>query len=607
MALRNVPIRRKLMLVMLLTCIAVMLMMRATFFIYEYRTFREATQRELSTLGRVVAANSTAALAFENQEDASETLSALRAERHVTAAALYDRDGRLFARYPEGVADGGLPAAPGRDGYAFNGATLDGFEPVVQKDRRLGTLYLRVDAGAVMHDWIWGSLRIALAVMGAVLLIAYLISRLMERQISRPILALAETARAVTARRDYSVRAQKHGQDEVGLLTDAFNLLLVQIHAQKTALDEHAIVAITNDQGALTYVNDKFCAISGYARGELLGRDHRVVNSGTHPKEYIDGLWKTIAQGKVWHGEFCNRAKDGALYWVATTIVPFLLSDGRPFEYVAICADITGLKRAQAEILTLNRELEQRVFDRTSQLEAANRELEAFSYSVSHDLRAPLRHIDGFAQLLNTRLDGKMDDTSRRYLTTVTDSAKRLGVLIDDLLVFSRMGRTEMKRVEVDSQQLIAEVRTEFQQEIQNRRIEWSIDPIPPVLGDPAMLRQVWANLVGNALKYSRRRDVARISITHRIDPADGHVFAVQDNGAGFQMEYAGKLFGVFQRLHHANDFEGTGIGLANVRRIVERHGGRVWAEGRPDEGATFFFSLPQIPEYRLHLAAAHL
>ncbi|HEY4300697.1 MAG TPA: ATP-binding protein [Candidatus Didemnitutus sp.] len=592
MPLRNTPIRRKLVLVILLTCLTVMLLMRGAFFTYEYHTFREETQRELATLGRIVAANSTAALAFQNQDDATEVLAALRAERHVTAAALYDGSGRLFARFPAASADA-LPPAPGSDGYIFVGSRLAGFEPVLQKERRLGTLYLQVDTGAIMSEWLWGTFRIGLAVMAVVLLVAYGISRLFERQISQPILALVEVAQAVTARRDYSVRAKRLSNDEIGLLTTAFNQLLVQIHAQKTALDEHSIVGITDAGGILTYVNDKFCAISRYPREELLGHDHRRVSSGSHTKESIRDLWSTITQGRVWHGEFRNRTKDGAIYWIDTTIVPFLLPDGQPYEFVAISADITVQKQAQAEILKLNQELEHRVVERTAELEVANRELEAFSYSVSHDLRAPLRHIDGFAQLLGNRLNGVMDDTSRRYLDTVTGSAKRLGVLIDDLLVFSRMGRSEMRRSEVDTRQMIDEIVAEFQQETQGRKIEWSIEPLPIVHGDPPMLRQVWANLIGNALKYSRRRELARISITHRLDPADGHVFAVQDNGAGFQMEYAAKLFGVFQRLHHTNDFEGTGIGLANVRRIVERHGGKVWAVGRPDEGATFSFSLP--------------
>jgi light-regulated signal transduction histidine kinase (bacteriophytochrome) len=245
------------------------------------------------------------------------------------------------------------------------------------------------------------------------------------------------------------------------------------------------------------------------------------------------------------------------------------------------------------ELEQLIQDLEQRVVQRTAQLQVANKELEAFSYSVSHDLRAPLRHIDGFAQLLQKHLAATLDATARRYLATIADSAKRLGVLIDELLVYSRMGRTEMRAAQVPMRPLVDEVLRELQPETQGRQIEWQIGELPAVRADAAMLRQVWANLLGNAVKYSRQRAVAQIEIGCRRDGADGHIFSVRDNGAGFDMKYVEKLFGVFQRLHSASEFEGTGIGLANVQRIVQRHHGRVWAEGRPGEGAAFYFTLP--------------
>ncbi|HTB80696.1 MAG TPA: ATP-binding protein [Opitutaceae bacterium] len=593
MPFRNIPIQRKLMVIILLTSVVVMMLMRGAFFTYEFLTFRKTTVRQLSTLGEVIAANSTAALAFDNQDDARETLAALGAERHIMVACLYDQQGKLFAKYPAGLSDAAFPAALENDGYRFERAYLAGFQPVVQKGRRLGTLYLQFDTNSVLHEWLWGSIEIAIAAMAVVILIAYALSRTLQKQISQPILALAETARAVSERRDYSVRATKLGHDELGLLTDAFNQLLAQIHAQKTALDEHAIVAITDPRGRITYVNDKFCAISKYSREELIGQDHRLINSGHHSKEFIRDLWTTIAQGRVWKGEICNRAKDGSHYWVDTTIVPFLKPDGKPYEYVAIRADITERKRAEEQIHLLNQELEQRVIQRTAQLEAANQELEAFTYSVSHDLRAPLRHIDGFSELLRKQVESVTDDKGRHYIKTISDSAKRLGRLIDELLLFSRMGRSALNQARVDMRTQIDEIIRELQPDTQGRQIQWQIGELPAVQADPVMLRQVWANLLGNAVKYTRHRTSARIEIAHRHDAADGNVFHVRDNGAGFDMQYTDKLFGVFQRLHSAKEFEGTGIGLANVRRIVQRHGGRTWAEGRVDEGASFYFSLP--------------
>ena len=243
-------------------------------------------------------------------------------------------------------------------------------------------------------------------------------------------------------------------------------------------------------------------------------------------------------------------------------------------------------------------ELEARVRERTAQLEAANRELEAFSYSVSHDLRAPLRHIDGFADLLRESHGPQLGEEGARYLAVITDSVRQMGRLIDDLLAFSRMARAEMREGRVDMGALAAAVSRELGRQAPQRDVDWQIPPLPEVRGDEAMLRQVWVNLLGNALKYTGKRARAKIEV--RCQAADGELeFSVHDNGAGFEQRYADKLFGVFQRLHHSEEFEGTGVGLASVRRIVARHGGRTWAHGRIDEGAAIFFTLPLAQEGR--------
>jgi light-regulated signal transduction histidine kinase (bacteriophytochrome) len=227
-----------------------------------------------------------------------------------------------------------------------------------------------------------------------------------------------------------------------------------------------------------------------------------------------------------------------------------------------------------------------------SQLQRTNAELEAFSYSISHDLRAPFRHIAGYAELLTARERG-LDETSRHYLSSIVEAAVGAGRMVDDLLAFSHLGRTSLNRVATDMTKLIGEVRVGLDAEIASRRVEWRIGPIPPAWGDPGLLRQVWANLIGNALKYSRDRDPAVVTITGETTPAETR-YSVRDNGVGFDMAYAGKLFGVFQRLHRADEFPGTGIGLALVKRIVERHGGSVWAAGELGKGATISFTLPR-------------
>lgn len=250
--------------------------------------------------------------------------------------------------------------------------------------------------------------------------------------------------------------------------------------------------------------------------------------------------------------------------------------------YYLIHYDVTARRRIAAELKR-----------RGELLQAANKELEAFSYSVSHDLRAPLRHIDGYASLLAKTAGATLTDKAQRYLQTISDSAKQMGQLIDDLLVFSRMGRQEMLHATVDLNQLVKTVIHDLRLDLQAKPISWTISPLPVVSADPAMLRQVYMNLISNAVKFTATRNEPKIEIGARDDvPGEVELF-VRDNGVGFDMQYVNKLFGVFQRLHRNDEFEGTGIGLANVRRVIHRHGGRTWADGALDQGATFHFTLP--------------
>lgn len=362
----------------------------------------------------------------------------------------------------------------------------------------------------------------------------------------------------------------------------------------KFALDESAIVAITDQKGIITHVNDNFCKISKYSRGELLGQDHRIISSGYHPKTMIRDLWVTIAHGKIWRGELKNRAKDGTYYWVDTTIVPFLDESGKPYQYVAIRADVTHRKKVEEEFQKLNEELEDRVNLRTVQLEYARKEMEAFAYSVSHDLRAPLRGVLGFTSMLEEEYGSKLDGEGRRITSVIKNSTLKMGTLIDDLLAFSRAGKQELVMKTVDTAEMVREIIEELAPGSSDiHRIEWTVDPLPTAKGDLRMIRQVWVNLLSNAIKYSGRQEPARIEIGHFKQ--EGKIaFFVKDNGVGFDNKYKDKLFRVFQRLHKAEEFEGTGVGLALVEKIVSKHGGRVWAEGEPGNGARFCFSLPE-------------
>lgn len=348
----------------------------------------------------------------------------------------------------------------------------------------------------------------------------------------------------------------------------------------KAALDMHSIVAITDSKGKITFVNDKFCAISKYSREELVGQDHRIINSGFHPKEFIRDIWRTIGQGRSWKGEIKNRAKDGSLYWVDTTIVPFLKPDGKPFQYVAIRTDITERKRSEDAL-------------RVAKLvaEATNKELEAFSYSVSHDLRAPLRAIDGFSHAVLDDYGHVLDDAGKRHLEKVRNAAQRMSGLIEDLLKLSRISRMQLKREHVDLGALAAQVIERLRSAEPVRQVVVVIADGLEASGDAGLLRILLENLLGNAWKYTGKRESAKIEVGRAV--VDGQAaWFVRDNGAGFDMAYADKLFGAFQRLHRPEEFEGTGVGLATAQRIVRLHGGRIYAESVVDEGATFYFSL---------------
>ncbi|HDS1137781.1 TPA: PAS domain S-box protein [Stenotrophomonas maltophilia] len=309
-------------------------------------------------------------------------------------------------------------------------------------------------------------------------------------------------------------------------------------------------------------------------------------------------LADVLSRGReLWDFEHEQRTADGMVRYMLLNARRMPLPDTDDEVVLLTISDVTMQRAVQLRVEELNRQLEGKV----AQVSEVNRELEAFSYSVSHDLRAPLRHVAGFSDKLSRHLGDQADDKSRHYLEVISSSARRMAALIDDLLVYSRLGRAAMRQQAVDMQSLVADTRamldSNLQAEAENsghaHQVEWSIAPLPIVVGDENMIRQVWLNLLGNAVKYSGNREPAKIRVDYQQLPDGGHQFTVSDNGAGFDMTYAGKLFGVFQRLHKASDYPGTGIGLASVRRVLTRHGGRIWAEAEPDVGATFHFYLP--------------
>lgn len=353
-------------------------------------------------------------------------------------------------------------------------------------------------------------------------------------------------------------------------------------------------IFVKDRQGLVLLSNLTFARTVDSTPDRLIGKHQRELTSRPDEtaKHLADDLEVILSGQLKFIPEEMMTSREGTIRILQTTKVPFTPVGATERAVLGIMVDITEQKRVEERVRQLNTELEQRVKERTAELEAAVRELEAFSYSVSHDLRAPLRAVDGFARILADDYAGQLSAEGLVYLQKVRDGAQRMGQLIDDLLTFSRLGRQPVRRQQVDHNALVRQVIFELQPELEGRAIEWVVNPLPVGRGDPSLLRQVWANLIGNAIKFTRHRPQARIEVGHRLEEGES-VFYIQDNGAGFNMRYVDKLFGVFQRLHRNDEFPGTGVGLAIVQRIVQRHGGRIRARGRIDHGATFSFSLP--------------
>ena len=357
-----------------------------------------------------------------------------------------------------------------------------------------------------------------------------------------------------------------------------------------------AFVTVLTPEGLVVQANRAALDAAGLEAADVANRSWAETGWWSYSsvaQERIRRAVSRAAHGQVQRFDVGMRTRDGRALIIDLAIAPMYDALGRMTHMITSGVDITGRKHAEEENRRLNESLERRVRDRTAELEEANRELEAFSFSVSHDLRAPVRHISGYADLLVKRASHALDGPGLRYLDTIRESARGAGVLIDNLLALSRMGRTAVRRVQVNMDELALEARRDVEPETEGRTITWRIGPLPRAQGDPALLRLVLRNLLSNAVKYSRGRPDAEIEISGEIVGEEA-VYRVRDNGAGFDMRYADRLFGVFQRLHTADEFEGTGIGLANVRRIVHRHGGRTGAEGTVGQGAVFFFSLPR-------------
>ncbi len=368
----------------------------------------------------------------------------------------------------------------------------------------------------------------------------------------------------------------------------------------RAALDEHSIVAITDAAGRITYVNDKFCTISKYPREELLGQDHRLINSKHHPKEFFRNLWDTIRGGGVWHGEIKNRAKDGSHYWVATTIFPRLNSEGQPVQFISIRTDITQRKADEADLQRFAADLAER-----------NKELETIVYTVSHDLRSPLVNVQGFSKQLNRAcgkieaavaaakdglvpaadLKAPIDTAIPQALRFINAGVTKMEMLLNGLMRYARLGRVAFTIQPLDMNEMVAEIIAAMRFQIDENKVDVQVSPLPGCLGDRAQTSQAFANLLDNAIKYREPARPLRIAIRGSVQ--DGMaVYSVADNGIGIAPSHRQKAFEIFHRLN-PDTGSGEGLGLTIAQRVLEREGGKIWIESEEGVGSTFFVALP--------------
>ncbi|MEO6669531.1 MAG: ATP-binding protein [Ferruginibacter sp.] len=623
MKLTDAPIQRKLMSVIILSCAVVVLLMSAAFILFEYYSFKKSLEGQISTLAETIAYNSSAAIIFDSPQEANDILNALSAEKRIVAASLYDAEGKLFAKYPIDLPNISLPVKPGVKGFRFIAGHLEVFRPVVQKDATVGTLYIKSNMEA-MYIQLKKYMMLAAWLFCCSLFVAYLLSRSLTKTISQPILALEQTAKMISDKRDYSVRAVKFGKDEVGALTDAFNNMLTRIEVQnaeitsfnikleqkvrertnelesaniylkqqndfvETILDSSAhIIAVLDKDLRFNSLNRKGEELYHTKKEKVIGKSYldvfpESINSPAHLDiqralrgEYVHN---TVSRSAVIDGYFENY------------FIPLKLGE-EVYGVLILSHDITDIMEANEKLKELNNELEK-----------SNRDLEQFAFIASHDLQEPLRKIHIFNDMLAENFHDEQN--MRKYQAKIDQSARRMQDLIMDVLNFSRISKSEEAFTQNDLNLIIENLKNDFELLITEKDATISYEPLPVIPGIALQLSQLFSNLISNSLKYNDKKPAINIA-THfltreetkankKLNPAIRYVQIIfSDNGIGFETKYSEQIFTIFQRLHGKQAYSGTGIGLALCRKIVENHQGIITAEGQVGVGATFTIILP--------------
>ncbi|TDH21669.1 HAMP domain-containing protein [Segetibacter sp. 3557_3] len=625
---KTISIQQKLLRIVMLTSSVVVFLTCAAFFTYEIISYRDTTKAQLETLAEIVSSNSTAALAFENEEDAAEVLKSLEAEPHVIAGALYDINGKLFAKYPAFILPSRLPAAPATEGYTYSEGDLKGFEPVVYKNRKVGTLYLQSNLKGIN-----ARLKLYFVIASAVLMlsifVAYLLSVRLQRTISEPFLALYKTAGDVSAKQDYTIRARKYDEDELGQLTDSFNQMLEQIEtknkeilafnqelesqvAKRTGELELANLELKhNNEFVETIINSSVDIIAvfdkqlNYVILNKAAEDLYQVRSedikGKNMVEVFPQLTGTQIQhdliaalkGEIIHTPNYRSRLTARI--LENFCIPLFDKDQQVDGVLLVGHDITDIVAANEKLSNLNDELEK-----------SNKELEQFAYVASHDLQEPLRKIQTFATMIENRWQDP--EEIRVLLGKIQLSAGRMSNLIKAVLNYSQFTNQERRIESVDLTELLDGIISDHELTISEKKAVIVRDVLPPIEGSRLQLNQLLYNLLSNSLKFSNEVPHIRIgcniingdALKPEFPSATGGQYLriiFEDDGIGFDQQYAHKIFTVFQRLHSRKEYPGTGIGLALCKKIVENHHGSITVKSKPGEGSTFTIILPMNQE----------
>lgn len=617
-------IRSKLRRVILITSSAVLMLTFTSYFIYEFFSYREFTLSQLHAVSSVIAANSTAALAFNDQDDAIEILNGLSRSAYIEKACLYDSVGNVFAVHPVNSSAQEFPAISKADKVEFSGDYVTVFTQVHQNEKRLGTLFIQRSL-TDLYSRLGLYTLIALIVMVVSFLLAYSLSARFQDQISGPIISLAETTRRVSFNHDYSIRAEKSSDDEIGVLTDAFNRMLGQIEIQNQEIQlarevaqQHALelerkvqertkeyrtqkefaesilnsslvlLAVFDTERRIIAFNNKCEEEFGVSRDQVLGKKLDEALPRSRESQTYRNLLRGLHGQSVHTPEFISPVT--GKYYESFT-VPLRDEKGEVYAVLLSAHNITAMVEAREKLRQTNIELMRK-----------NSELEQFAYVASHDLQEPLRKIQTFIQLVMRDLHQPLE--AEKYLAKIETSAKRMSVLIRDVLEYSRLSQVQESFREVNLNIVIEYVLSDLELLISQKQAEIYYDTMPTINGNRLQLHQLFANLTNNSLKFSVEKPVIRLTVRplsvdeinqrSELDPSLNYVhIEFTDNGIGFEQEYADKIFTIFQRLNTREKFEGTGIGLALCKKIVENHFGHISAKSAPGKGTTFTIILP--------------